>query len=123
MAVVARLLRGEPLEVVAREANVSVAKLTEWRDAKIEVESADTLAPAAFDKCVAQWSSATEKMIAARTPHFSAEEMKKIHFLLSETIETITRTSEENSVAAWRESEIRRLRVVILDARMNATPH
>ena len=32
MAVVARLLRGEPLEVVAREANVSVAKLTEWRE-------------------------------------------------------------------------------------------
>ena len=32
MAVVARLLRGEPFEVVAREANVSVAKLTEWRD-------------------------------------------------------------------------------------------
>ena len=31
MAVVARLLRG-PLDVVAREANVSVAKLTEWRD-------------------------------------------------------------------------------------------
>ena len=24
--------RGEPLEVVAREANVSVAKLTEWRE-------------------------------------------------------------------------------------------
>ena len=32
MAVVARLLRGEPLDVVAREVNVSVAKLTEWRD-------------------------------------------------------------------------------------------
>ena len=32
MAIVARLLRGEPLDVVAREANVSVAKLTEWRD-------------------------------------------------------------------------------------------
>jgi hypothetical protein len=30
MAVVARLLRGGPLDVVAREANVSVAKLTEW---------------------------------------------------------------------------------------------
>ena len=29
---VARLLRGEPLDVVAREANVSVAKLTEWRE-------------------------------------------------------------------------------------------
>ena len=32
MAVVARLLRGEPLDVVAREANISVAKLTEWRE-------------------------------------------------------------------------------------------
>src|SRR4030088_2606754 len=31
LAVVARLLRGEPLELVAREANVSVAKLAEWR--------------------------------------------------------------------------------------------
>jgi Transposase len=32
LAVVARLLRGEPLDLVAREANVSVAKLTEWRE-------------------------------------------------------------------------------------------
>ena len=32
MAVVARLLRGEPLELAAREANVSIRKLTEWRD-------------------------------------------------------------------------------------------
>ena len=32
MAVVARLLRGEPLELVARETNVSIARLTEWRD-------------------------------------------------------------------------------------------
>jgi hypothetical protein len=30
MAVVARLLRGEPLELVARETNVSIARLTEW---------------------------------------------------------------------------------------------
>ncbi len=32
MAVVARLLRGEPLEVVARETNVTIARLSEWRD-------------------------------------------------------------------------------------------
>ena len=32
MAVVARLMRGEPLELVARETNVSIARLTEWRD-------------------------------------------------------------------------------------------
>jgi Transposase len=31
MAIVARLLRGEPLELVARETNVSIARLTEWR--------------------------------------------------------------------------------------------
>src|ERR1017187_3116066 len=32
LAIVARLLRGEPLELVAGETNVSVAKLTEWRE-------------------------------------------------------------------------------------------
>jgi hypothetical protein len=32
MVVVGRLLRGEALELVARETNVTVAKLTEWRD-------------------------------------------------------------------------------------------
>jgi hypothetical protein len=32
MAVVARMLRGEPLELVARETNVSIAKLSEWRE-------------------------------------------------------------------------------------------
>ena len=32
MAIVARLLRGEPLDLVARQTNVSIARLTEWRD-------------------------------------------------------------------------------------------
>jgi Transposase len=32
MAVVARLLRGEPLEFVARESNVNIQKLAEWRE-------------------------------------------------------------------------------------------
>ena len=33
MAIVARLLRGEPLELVARDANVSIGrKLGEWRE-------------------------------------------------------------------------------------------
>src|ERR1700756_1938258 len=32
LEILPRLLRGEPLELVARETNVSVAKLTEWRD-------------------------------------------------------------------------------------------
>ncbi len=32
LAAVARLLRGEPLETVARELNVTVARLSAWRD-------------------------------------------------------------------------------------------
>jgi transposase len=33
IAAVTRLLRGEPLETVAREFNVTVARLSEWRGA------------------------------------------------------------------------------------------
>ena len=36
MAVVSRLLRGEPLDLVARDTNVSVAKLTEGRERALE---------------------------------------------------------------------------------------
>src|SRR5215217_2220313 len=32
LAAVARLLRGEPLETVARELNLTAARLSEWRD-------------------------------------------------------------------------------------------
>jgi transposase-like protein len=32
LAAVSRLLRGEPLETVARELNVTAARLSEWRD-------------------------------------------------------------------------------------------
>ncbi len=32
LAVVTRLLRGEPLETVARELNITVARLSQWRD-------------------------------------------------------------------------------------------
>jgi hypothetical protein len=32
LRVVSRLLRGEPLELVARELNVTAARLSEWRD-------------------------------------------------------------------------------------------
>jgi len=32
MEIVSRLLRGEPLDLVARQTNVTVARLTEWRE-------------------------------------------------------------------------------------------
>ena len=41
LAAVTRLLRGEPLETVARELNVTVARLSEWRDrAMVAAEAA-----------------------------------------------------------------------------------
>ena len=36
MVVVARLLRGEPMELVARETNLPIQKLTKWRDRALE---------------------------------------------------------------------------------------
>jgi transposase-like protein len=41
LAAVTRLLRGEPLETLARELNVTAARLTEWRDrAQVGAEAA-----------------------------------------------------------------------------------
>ncbi len=42
MAVVARLLRGEAMELVARETNLGIQKLTKWRDRALE-EAASAL--------------------------------------------------------------------------------
>ena len=44
IAIVARLLRGEPLDLVARQTNVSIAGLTEWRMLCSSVEAAAPLA-------------------------------------------------------------------------------
>ena len=43
LAAVTRLLRGEPLETVARELNVTVARLSEWRDRALVVPSRGVL--------------------------------------------------------------------------------
>ncbi|MBK4723062.1 transposase [Azospirillum sp. YIM DDC1] len=40
VAAVTRLLRGEPLEVVARELNVTVARLPEWRERALAAAAA-----------------------------------------------------------------------------------
>ena len=41
MAIVARLLRGEPLELVARETNVSIGRLSEWRERALIAQGRD----------------------------------------------------------------------------------
>ena len=49
MAIVARLLRGEPLDLVARQTNVSIARLTEWRDRALAHEGRRSFDTQAFD--------------------------------------------------------------------------
>jgi hypothetical protein len=51
LAIVARLLRGEPLDLVARQTNVSVARLTEWRDRALTGASATALKENSRSRC------------------------------------------------------------------------
>jgi transposase-like protein len=62
---VLRLLRGEPLEIVARELGVTAADLSGWRDAFLEAGSASLKARARDDRdatidrlgCGPRWGS------------------------------------------------------------------
>jgi hypothetical protein len=47
---VLRLLRGEPLEIVAREAGVTAAELSGWRDAFLDAGAASLRARARDDR-------------------------------------------------------------------------
>src|SRR6266699_5433657 len=51
MAIVARLLRGEPLELVARETNVSIARLSEWRERALAGAATALKERRAFAQC------------------------------------------------------------------------
>src|SRR5215212_3968827 len=46
LAAVTRLLRGEPLETLARELNVTVARLSEWRDRALVAAEAEAMSQA-----------------------------------------------------------------------------
>src|SRR3954464_9738291 len=62
MAIVARLLRGEPLGLVVRETNVSIARLSEWRDRALTGLPSPpgrgikgTNPPRSFSRCLSKW--------------------------------------------------------------------
>ena len=59
LAVVTRLLRGEPLETVARELNITVARLSQWRDRAL------VGAEAAMKEC--ERDSRDEELLRLRT--------------------------------------------------------
>jgi hypothetical protein len=45
--------------------------------AKVAGETADTIAAAAFDKCLELWSTATKKLNKANRPEFTEEDYRK----------------------------------------------
>ena len=72
MAIVARLLRGEPLDLVARQTNVSIARLTAWRDRAL-AGAATALKESAFMPRVRpiasrRWSRYARECIGASDP-------------------------------------------------------
>jgi hypothetical protein len=91
--------------------------------AKVAGETADTIAAAAFDKCKELWSTATEKLISAllaEVPPLTKELINKNSYMISEHFKYTNEISDENSIEHWREAEIRRLRVFILELRSKA---
>jgi transposase-like protein len=64
LAIAARLLRGEPLDLVARQTNVSVARLTEWRDRALASAAA---AQAAIDVFAEKYGAKYDKAVACPT--------------------------------------------------------
>ena len=86
--------------------------------AKVGNETADTIA-AAFDKCGELWETARSSFLRANVPKYSAEQLAKDPYLNSALIRYMT--SDDSSLEHWREEEIRRLRVRVLELRSKAT--
>lgn len=56
-------------------------------------------------------------------PMPSENEMKKNPFLLSLHIQALSQVADANGVEAWRRAEFSRIRVLVLDARLDQTVH
>ena len=86
--------------------------------AKVGNETADTIAAAAFDNCGELWKTARSSFLQANVPKYSAEQLANDPYLNSALIRYMT--SDYNSLEHWREEEIRRLRVHVLELRSKA---
>ena len=86
-------------------------------------ESADTIAAAAFDKCAESWAQASKLAIAYQAINVSSMSQKDVAgnpYLLPETIRKNEAIEKQNSVETWREAEIKRLRILIIEKRLEA---
>jgi hypothetical protein len=87
---------------------------------KLMGKQAEIVAGAAFDKCVDIWTVASKNMIDALTPPApSPADMNKNAFLLSTYLRSAKAIADQNDIEAWRQAELRRLMVIVLEARLN----
>jgi hypothetical protein len=83
-------------------------------------EQAEIVAGAAFDKCIDFWTVASKSMIDALTPPSpSPAEMNKNPYLLSTYLRSINAIANQNDIEAWRQAELHRLTVIVLDTRLD----
>ena len=88
--------------------------------AKLIGEQAEIVARAAFDKCIDFWTVASKNIIDALTPPSPRlAEMNKNPYLLSTYLRSIKAIADQNDIEAWRQAELRRLTVIVLDTRLN----
>ena len=88
---------------------------------KAASEPADTIAVAAFDKCSESWAQASKSAIAYQSINISSMSQKDVAgnpYLLPETIRKNEAIEKQNSVETWREAEIKRLRILIIEKRL-----
>jgi hypothetical protein len=87
-------------------------------------ETAEQVAKAAFEKCRPLWENANKIYFKENAP-FSAEDVLKHPELTRDYAEYFAGESElakKNSIEAWKPIEIDRLRLLVMEARLNRTP-
>lgn len=88
---------------------------------KVVSEPADTIAAAAFDKCTESWAQASKSAIAYQSINISSMSQKDVAanpYLLPETIRRNEAIEKQNSTETWREAEVKRLRILIIEKRL-----
>ena len=86
--------------------------------AKVVGESAETIALAAFQKCLLQWEVATKKSIEAQKRYSTVEELRANPYLGSVEMGYNSGIEARNGIEAWKASEVNRLRLIVIEQRI-----
>jgi len=85
-------------------------------------ESVETLARAAFEKCIDKWTDSTSKLINTEgntLQLFSPAEIAKNPYIVAHAAEFSDRFAKQNSVDAWKAKEVDRLRLFLIEKRLH----